>query len=121
MRLQAETLTPEHAAALLRRQDRLQTEADALLARLDLLRHLRRVGRPEQIGSSVLGLMVWRDIDVNVVSPGLRAARAFEAMSPLITDPRATQVRAMRPRARRPPGAASRRRRAWRSCSSSLQ
>lgn len=90
---QSEALTPTQAAALLHRQDALQAEAGAVLTRLNLLQQLRQAGRPELIGSSVLGLMVWRDIDISVVSPGLTIVQAFEAMRPLITRPHVTQVR----------------------------
>ncbi len=89
----SDTLTAEQAAALLRQQDSLQAEAAALLAQVDLLRHLGVVGQAELIGSAALGLMVWRDIDIMVAAPGLSAARAFAALSPLITDPRVTQLR----------------------------
>jgi len=89
----SDTLLAAQAAALLRQQATLQTEAAALLAQCDLVEHLRRVGHPELIGSAALGLMVWRDIDLLVVAPGLRVAAAFAALSPLITDPRVTQMR----------------------------
>lgn len=88
-----DTLGDGQAAALLRRQDSLQAEAEALLARCDLLRHLQLAGRPELIGSAALGLMVWRDIDIMVRAPGLSAAQAFAALGPLINDPRVAQMR----------------------------
>ncbi len=90
---QSDTLLAAQAAALLRQQATLQTEAAALLTQCDLFQRLQLVGRPELIGSAALGLMVWRDIDIMVVAPGLSVASAFAALSPLITDPRVTQMR----------------------------
>ena len=58
-------------ASLLERQDALQAEAMAVLADLDLFVLLRRFGTPTHTGSSALGLMVRRDIDVTTVCPSL--------------------------------------------------
>ncbi|MFJ9776775.1 hypothetical protein ACIRVF_37015 [Kitasatospora sp. NPDC101157] len=61
---------------LLRRQGALQAEADAVHADLDLDERLGALGTPVRVGSSALGLMVRRDLDVTVVCPRLdRAAR----------------------------------------------
>jgi hypothetical protein len=89
----SDVLTPAHAAALLRRQDVLQAEARTLLTELDLMRRLARIGTPTQVGSSALGLMVWRDVDVLVVRPGLDAARAIAALQPVLAHPRLAQAR----------------------------
>lgn len=97
--MERETLLPSdmqlagQAAVLLRRQAALQAEAAALLTRCDLFQCLRKVGHPELIGSAALGLMVWRDIDIMVATPGLGVAQVFAALGPLITDPRVTQIR----------------------------
>jgi len=88
-----EALSPDRAAALLRQQEELQAQARAVLADLRLMDAVAQVGMPVHIGSSVLGLMVWRDIDVTVVSPGLSAARAFQIMQPVVTHPRVAQAR----------------------------
>lgn len=74
-------------AALLRRQSDLQAEADRLLTDLDLLAVLATVGEPLRLGSSVLGLMVWRDLDVVVHAPGLGAAAMFRALLPVLGRP----------------------------------
>lgn len=87
------SLSAEDAAGLVRRQTALQTEARTLLAQWSLFQHLQRVGRTALIGSAALGLMVWRDIDIMVVAPGLPAIRAFTALSPLLSDPRVQQLR----------------------------
>lgn len=80
------------AVALLRRQETLQAEAYQLIGHLDLVRMLSHAGTPEQIGSSVSGLMVWRDIDFNVVcsEPSLR--RVVETLQPLLANPRVTKL-----------------------------
>ena len=88
-----ETLQPEYATRLLERQDMLQLEAQTVLAELELLPFLSRAGTLRQVGSSTLGLMVWRDIDLAVSSPGLSIEDAFEAMRPLYLNSRIKQVR----------------------------
>jgi len=85
-------LDPAYAEELLRRQGALQAEASRVIDELDLMRALARGGHPEQIGSSVSGLMVWRDLDVAVVSPGLAVDRAWDIMRPIITRPSITRV-----------------------------
>lgn len=50
------------------RADALQAEADAVVSELGLDGPLLgAVGEPHRVGSSRLGLMVWRDIDITVV------------------------------------------------------
>ncbi len=62
-------LDATYAAELLDRQQSLQAEARQVLADLDLMSYLNRLGHAEHIGSSVSGLMVWRDLDVGVRCP----------------------------------------------------
>jgi hypothetical protein len=88
-----ETLQPEHAIHLLQRQDTLQHEAQTVLAELELIPLLSKVGTLRQVGSSTLGLMVWRDIDLAVSSPTLSLEDAFEVMRPLYLNARVKQVR----------------------------
>lgn len=52
----------------------LQAEADALVDRLGLVALLSGIGRPVRVGSSALGLMVRRDIDMTVIAPRLDSA-----------------------------------------------
>ena len=59
---------------ILERQAALQGEADAIVARLDLERLLGTAGTPVRVGSSALGLMVRRDIDITTVCRKLDAA-----------------------------------------------
>jgi len=88
-----ETLPPEQAARLLQRQKMLQDEAQIVLKELDLVRLLSAAGVLRHVGSSALGLMVWRDLDLTVSSPGLSIERAYEIMHPLYIHPRVKQVR----------------------------
>ncbi|GCE45818.1 hypothetical protein EI42_02763 [Thermosporothrix hazakensis] len=86
-------LQPEYAQQLLRRQNVLQAEAKAVIQELHLHSLLRSVGTVRQVGSSSLGLLVWRDIDFGVSSPGLSSARAYELMKPLYLNPRMKEIR----------------------------
>lgn len=88
-----ETQQPEQDEPLLQRQRLLQDEAQNVLKELNLVELLSAGGVVRQTGSTVLGLMVWRDIDLQVSSPGLSIERAFEIMHPLLTYPRVKQVR----------------------------
>jgi hypothetical protein len=85
-------LTSSHVATLLNNQDILQAEAQAVLRELDLLQLLAPTGTPTLIGSVALGLMVWRDIDIIVVSPGLTITQAFTILQPVLCHPRVSQV-----------------------------
>lgn len=95
-----EVLDPKYAADLLDRQEALQSEAAAVLEDLNLLAVLSRIGTPQQIGSCASGLMVWRDIDCNVVSPSLSINDAFETVRLLAAHPRISKVRYMNERGR---------------------
>jgi hypothetical protein len=55
----------------LEEQDRLQGEAAAVLADLDLTSRLRAIGEPTLVGSAALGVMVRRDLDLTVSCPRL--------------------------------------------------
>jgi hypothetical protein len=44
------------------------------------------------VGSSVSGLMVWRDLDFNVLCRDLTPERAFRTMRPLLTHPSVTRL-----------------------------
>ena len=81
-----------YAARLLERQDALQAEADRLVDQLDLAAMLSRAGRFERLGSSVSGLMVWRDIDLGASCEPLSPEQAWETMHPLAAHPRTTRL-----------------------------
>lgn len=85
-------LDKAYVEQLLSRQDALQAEASRLIADLDLMSLLARAGRAEQVGSFVSGLMVWRDVDIGVVSPGLSVDRAWDVMRPILSRPAVTRV-----------------------------
>jgi hypothetical protein len=85
-------LNSAYVASLLRRAKALQIEAEEVMRRLDLMAMLAVLGHPEQIGSSVSGLMVWRDIDVIVRCQDLTLERVWDALRPLLTNPRVTRL-----------------------------
>lgn len=70
--------------SLLARQTALQHEAVEFGRELGLEEMLARVGRAYPLGSSVTGLMVWRDLDYGVDAIGLTRDVAFATMLPLL-------------------------------------
>ena len=64
-----------------------------MLADLELLPLLGQLGRPVQVGSVALGLMVARDIDLTVLCADLDAARVFDVVRPLAAHPRIRELR----------------------------
>lgn len=70
-----------------RRQAALQAEGAQVLARLDLLAVLSRIGLPVIVGSFALGLMVWRDIDIEVYCDEISAGKVFDTMRPIVGVP----------------------------------
>jgi hypothetical protein len=85
-------LDPAFAASLLRRAESLQSEAGDVMRTLDLMAMLAVLGQPEQIGSSVSGLMVWRDIDVTVRCQDVTLAQVWDALRPLLRNRRVTRL-----------------------------
>jgi hypothetical protein len=85
-------LDPAFAASLLRRAEALQSEAGDVMRTLDLMSMLAVLGQPEQIGSSVSGLMVWRDIDVTVRCQDVTLAQVWDALRPLLRNRRVTRL-----------------------------
>lgn len=47
-------------------QDELQAEAQQLIEKLGLIKLLSKYGAPTIVGSTALGLLVWRDLDIEV-------------------------------------------------------
>lgn len=88
-----DALEPAQPTRLLQRADALQSEARGVIADLALKDTLTQGGHPVHVGSSVLGLMVSRDIDFFVVCGELNADSQFEAMRPLASHPRIKQLR----------------------------
>lgn len=83
---------PAQDERLLQRQRLLQAEAQRVLQELNMIELLSAGGVVRQTGSTVLGLMVWRDIDLQVSSPRLSIGRVFEIMLPLLTHPHVKHV-----------------------------
>lgn len=59
---------------MLAEQDLLRASSDAVVDALGLNQSLAALGDPVRVGSSALGLMVRRDIDITVVCPSLGMA-----------------------------------------------
>jgi hypothetical protein len=77
---------PTYVAELLSRQTALQAEAQSLIAALALPEVLGQVGTIYQVGSSVSGLMVWRDLDyVIVCERTVTLPHVTRALHPLLT------------------------------------
>lgn len=85
-------LDATYAAELLQRQTLLQAESRQVLADLDLIPCLNRLGHTEHIGSSVSGPMVWRDLDVGARCRQPSADRVFETLRPIMIHPRVYEV-----------------------------
>jgi hypothetical protein len=90
--MQQDFLGATYAAELLRRQDLLQAEAQQVIVELSLHSLLSQVGKPEQIGSSIAGLMVWRDLDFNILCPSPSPDSIFAMMQPLLIRPHVTKL-----------------------------
>ncbi len=88
-----EMLTPEQAAELLHRQEALQAEVHTVLAELHLMEVLTSIGQVRRVGSSVLGVMVWRDIDLNVSAAGVSIDLILETMRPVFAHPNVKRIR----------------------------
>src|SRR3954469_19890596 len=85
-------LDPNSAAELLYRADLLQAEATGVIADLDLVALLGRVGEVMRVGSWVSGLMCWGDIDFAVRCRDLTPGRAWDALRPFLTQPGLTRL-----------------------------
>jgi len=55
---------------LIAQEEGLQEQAREVLAALGLLQFLSKFGRPRIVGSVALGLMIWRDIDIDIEIAG---------------------------------------------------
>jgi hypothetical protein len=81
-----------YASSLFSRAKALQSEADEVMRTLDAMAMLGLLGQSEQIGSSVSGLMAWRDIDVTVRCREVTLERVWHALRPLLINPRITRL-----------------------------
>src|SRR5688572_13576689 len=71
---------------LLEQQQSLQEEANKILAELDLIELLKTCGSPKIIGSMFLGLMTWKDIDIEVVTQTLSKEDVSKIVAKLINN-----------------------------------
>jgi hypothetical protein len=82
-------LDAAYVAELHARQAALQREAETVIAELGLWTALAQIGQTHQLGSSVSGLMVWRDLDFIIIcDPALPLAQIMGAVRPIFTHPR---------------------------------
>lgn len=77
---------------LFARQDALQAQAVDILADLDAFALLRSVGTATQTGSSALGLMVARDVDITTLCPSLDPTPLFDLGRRLAGHPRVRRL-----------------------------
>jgi hypothetical protein len=82
-----------YARELLERQDTLQAEGWRTLDALKLAEALAPIGPMEVIGSLATGLMVWRDIDLHLLAPGLSPMVAHNAMARYFGHPQIGAIR----------------------------
>lgn len=68
---------------LLRRQAERQGAAAAILSRLDLMARWSQVGSPKLVGAAAYGLMVARDIDIEIYCDSPAVDPGFEIVSEL--------------------------------------
>lgn len=65
---------------LLQNQDQLQKEGKELLNRIGLIEFLSKFSTPEMVGSMASGLMVWRDIDIEIIKEELNEDEYWETV-----------------------------------------
>lgn len=69
---------------LLVQQQKLQEEAENVLSDLDLINFLKQFGDPNIVGSLALGLMTWRDIDLEIIVKKLDKKIVAEVVKELV-------------------------------------
>lgn len=72
---------------LIKQEEKLQKEAKEVLNKLDLIKLLSKYGQPEIVGSLALGLMTWRDIDLEIICEKLDRNFITEIATYLIKQP----------------------------------
>lgn len=68
---------------ILQKAYRLKLEANKVLSELDLIDTLQKVGEPNLVGSIVLDLMVYKDIDIEVIVDPLNRKSISQVISNL--------------------------------------
>ena len=69
---------------LIDQQQKLQVEAQGVLDDLDLINLLKEYGEPQIVGSLALGLMTWRDIDLEIIVDKLDKEVVAEVIKKLV-------------------------------------
>ena len=72
------------STVLFKKQNKLQKEAAEILGKLKLFKRLSATGKPIVVGSSAVGLMVRRDIDVTVVCATLDIKKVIKISNDLM-------------------------------------
>lgn len=72
---------------LLQRQVKLQMQATKIIEEMNLINGLEKIGKSEIIGSLKLGLMTWRDIDIEVVTKDLKKEKIVKLINQLLKMP----------------------------------
>jgi hypothetical protein len=72
---------------LMRTQNQLQAEAQNILDKMGLISFLEKYGQPIIVGSVAVGLMTWRDIDIEVVVNKVSIEDLLEIAKFLIQNP----------------------------------
>lgn len=68
-------------------QDALRKEADVILSKLNLLEFLSKFGNAKVVGSYALGLMTWKDIDIDLAVDELKEEDYFQTVQYLFSNP----------------------------------
>lgn len=71
---------------LIEKQDVLQKEATEILSKLSLMDFLSKFGDAKVIGSMALGLMTWRDIDIDLAVDELKKSDYFQTVQYLFSN-----------------------------------
>jgi len=78
---------------LIVQEEELQRQAHEVLEALDLLHFLSKYGRPKIVGSVALGLMTWRDIDIDLETAGeIRTKEFWQTAKYLLAQDKVTLI-----------------------------
>ncbi len=83
----------DYPSTLLKQADNLKAESQLVVADLELYKSLSTIGELKQIGSSVTGLLVWRDKDFAVTCPGALKEDVIKSLIPLLCSERISQIK----------------------------
>lgn len=66
---------------LVKQQEELQKEGRELLGKIELIEFLSKFGKPHIVGSMESGLMVWRDIDIEIIKEEIKDNEYWEVVN----------------------------------------